>query len=263
MWSTKSVFLSLRLLLILCSAAEVIGISGGTFAGLGRLPHHVSLSVENNYIAGGSLVSELFVLTCAHCLSYEINKYTVHIGIIDLEDTSGQTIRPKQFILHPKYNQRTFDYDIGLIHLSSPAVINRRVQIITLPAGNTSYPEYVVALVAGYGDTDPYKTRDDCLKYVNVSIWDREDCNPNNYNHLTNHGMICGGDDNGKNSPCDGDAGGGLILSNILLGVYFTGSLTCGSPDYPDVYQFVPYHRQWIDEVMQPQYIRKKEKLLE
>ncbi|KRF97472.1 uncharacterized protein Dwil_GK27750 [Drosophila willistoni] len=222
MWSSKSVVPSLCLILIICSSVEVLGIIGGRYARLGMFPHHVSLHVEETYIAGGSLVSELFVLTCAHCILDDINTYTVLIGVVDLKDTAGQTFLPKEFILHPYFNPISMDYDIGLIRLSRPAIIDEKVQIIALAPGDAIYPEDTLAIVTGYGDIDPYKTRQNCLKYVYVPIWGPEFCNSSHYDRITDHGMVCAGDDDGGDNPCPGDSGGGLVVNHILIGSTFT-----------------------------------------
>ncbi|KRF98795.1 uncharacterized protein Dwil_GK26836 [Drosophila willistoni] len=165
MWSSNSVVPSLCLLLIICSAVEVIGIIGGRYARLGMFPHHVSLHAYNTYIAGGSLVSATFVLTCAHCIIHDLNIYTIRAGTIDLKDTGFQTLLPKEFIRHPKHDPETFDYDIGLIRLTKPAILNDNVQIIPMAPSDAIYVKDTLAITMGYGDIDPIKTRQDCLKY--------------------------------------------------------------------------------------------------
>ncbi|KRF97473.1 uncharacterized protein Dwil_GK27089 [Drosophila willistoni] len=166
MWSTNSVVPSLYLLLVICTAAEVIGIIGGRFAPLGMFPYHVSVHFDGMFDCGGSLISETFVLTAAHCVQHEKSRITIIGGIIDLrEPNNGQTFDSKEIVIHPSFNYSTMDYDIALIRLSHPAVLNANVQVITMAAGNANYPPDTVALITGYGDIDPYRSRQNLLKY--------------------------------------------------------------------------------------------------
>lgn len=60
--------------------------------------------------------------------------------------------------------------------------------------------------------------------------------------------MLCAGsDDSITQGPCDGDAGGPLVVQGTVVGV-FTWSGGCGAPEYPSVFANVFYFREFIDE---------------
>ncbi|EDW72028.2 uncharacterized protein Dwil_GK10657 [Drosophila willistoni] len=256
MWSPNSVVPAFCLLLIICAATEVIGIIGGRYARLGQFPYHAILLEHDWQFGGGSLVSEFFVLTCGHCVTtFDKDICTVLLGVIDLTDTNGQMIPPQEFISHPQFNATSLDYDIGLIRLSRAAEINQFVKTIGMAFANATYSVNTVAHVSGHGEMDAYHTLPECLKYAYVPLWDKDNCTI--FDRVTDHGMVCAGFDDAQNNPCPGDSGGGLVVNNIVFAVFFM-DYRCGEPHYPTVYQFVPYHRQWIDQVMHSQFVRKK-----
>ncbi|KRF97471.1 uncharacterized protein Dwil_GK27232 [Drosophila willistoni] len=216
MWSPKSVVPAFRLLLNFCAATEVIGVLGGRYARLGMFPYHAALLVHDWPYGGGTLVSEFFVLTCGHCVTrYDRMDCTVLLGVIDLKDINGQTFLPKEFIPHPMYNNETNDYDIGLIRLSRAAEINEFVQTIGMASANSTYYVGTLGHVCGHGVIDPYNTRQSCLKYAYVPIWDPNNCTSAIFSGITDHGMVCAGDDDGRNNPCKADSGGGLVVNHI------------------------------------------------
>ncbi|KRF98599.1 uncharacterized protein Dwil_GK27625 [Drosophila willistoni] len=190
MWSPNTVVPAFCLLLIICAASEVIGVIGGRYARLGMFPYHAALLVDDWPYAGGSLVSEFFVLTCGHCVTtYDRMDCTVLLGVIDLKDTNGQTFLPKEFIPHPMYNNETYDYDIGMVRLSRAAEINEFVQTIGMAFANSTFYVGTVGHVSGHGEIDPYETRQRCLKYAYVPIWEPDNCTSEIFNRITEHGM--------------------------------------------------------------------------
>ncbi|XP_046866347.1 trypsin isoform X1 [Drosophila willistoni] len=220
-------------------------------------PYHVSVHFDGMFDCGGSLISETFALTAAHCVLEGKRRITVTAGIIDLNAMdNGQVLYSKEIVIHPSFNQSTIDYDIALIRFVQPAVLNANVQVITMAPGNANYPQDTVALITGYGVIDRYGTRQNCLKFVNVPVWDQQTCHAHYIRPLTDR-MICAGDPLGRYGPCEGDTGGGLNVNNTLIAVYSLSS-GCGIPYRPSIFQSVPYHRKWIDDVMHSQFVRKK-----
>lgn len=54
------------------------------------------------------------------------------------KDDTEQQLEPKNLILHPAYHPTTFQYDLGLVELSSQVVLNDYVMPVCFPDGSPS-----------------------------------------------------------------------------------------------------------------------------
>uniref|UniRef100_A0A8C4LME9 trypsin n=1 Tax=Equus asinus TaxID=9793 RepID=A0A8C4LME9_EQUAS len=99
-------------------------IVGGYTCQANSVPYQVSLNV-GYHICGGSLISNQWVVSAAHCYQ---SRFQVRLGEHNIAVTEGneQFINSAKVIRHPSYNSRTYDNDILLIKLSSPASINSK-----------------------------------------------------------------------------------------------------------------------------------------
>ncbi|XP_061659704.1 complement factor B-like isoform X2 [Syngnathoides biaculeatus] len=87
----------------------------------------------------GSLVTPMFVLTAAHCFTFENRPEHV---TVDIDDGQGRIKRVKNFFLHPKFNIKAkvdegvkefYDYDVALIQLTEFVKISTLVRPICIP----------------------------------------------------------------------------------------------------------------------------------
>lgn len=72
------------------------GIQGGTDAQEGQFPYQISLEAYGLSMCGGSILSERFVITAAHCVLRDNGEFsplplTVVGGISDLKSKSNET----------------------------------------------------------------------------------------------------------------------------------------------------------------------------
>lgn len=91
-----------------------------------RAPHHAYISYKasdgSGYFGGGSLISNLHVVTAAHIISTFV-RWNVGLGSGEFSEMRFQST-DKAF-LHPNYNLRTArDNDIGIIVLTSTIVFS-------------------------------------------------------------------------------------------------------------------------------------------
>ncbi|OXU23552.1 hypothetical protein TSAR_008885 [Trichomalopsis sarcophagae] len=126
-------------------------IIGGTTALDGSFPYQVSLRLESgNHFCGGSIISQWWILTAAHCL-HGIGQrlITVVTGTNNLV-AAGWKYRSRQHIIHPGFNYNSLKNDVGLIMLNSSISFNYLVRPVVLPTldfDSSGYP----AVVSGWG----------------------------------------------------------------------------------------------------------------
>uniref|UniRef100_A0A1A9WHD6 Peptidase S1 domain-containing protein n=1 Tax=Glossina brevipalpis TaxID=37001 RepID=A0A1A9WHD6_9MUSC len=237
-------FCGLNLELITCIPRVI----GGQFATLGQFPHQVSLQLKGKHYCGGSLISENYVLTAAHCMTdQDANETKVIAGTVDLLAGDGVSFNVTKTIVHSQYNRVTDDYDICLLALDPPAQFNNStVQKINLSDANINYAANTLATISGFGATNSDLQLPNKLKYAYVQLWGRNFCNPQNIPGITDR-MICAGHPSGQINACQGDSGGPLTVDDKLFGIVSWG-YGCGVRGKPAMYTYIGALRSWIKQ---------------
>jgi hypothetical protein len=144
---------------------------------------------EDNFLCGGTILSNSYILTAAHCLEEYVSNppvdLSVAVGVTNLSDPK-QIRRTVDYIhIYPNYTGRNNDYrhDIALVHVNPPLPIEHNVFLtktcihpVTPPILNNQYIKNGTRLTTiGWGITEDLGARlPSLLRQVEVYAIDNE-----------------------------------------------------------------------------------------
>lgn len=236
-----------------------VRIVGGRFALPGEVAHQIGIYFFDgnsaNFLCGGSLISDYWILTAAHCVHLTSTRedFSVVVGTHNLSAPSKR-MTPRVIVIH-QFSVYQMTNDIAMIKLPEPvSSLNTNAKVINLPR-EFEENNYQLATVSGFGDTkekeDKASTR---LKIATVIIRPKDQCKAFHGNEFYEDMQICAGLLRGTNDTCQGDSGGPLFAkrpdgSLVLLGITSWGN-GCGRRRMPGVYTRVSNYLGWIRKTM-------------
>ncbi|XP_045139168.1 chymotrypsin BII-like [Portunus trituberculatus] len=218
-------------------------IVGGHEATPHSWPHQVALFIDNMYFCGGSLISNEWVLTAAHCMD-GAGFVEVVMGAHNIRqnEASQVTLTSTNFFTHADWNYFSLKNDIALIKLPSAVSFNSYIQPVSLPSSDVSVGTIVTP--TGWGrPSDSSGGISDVLREVDVPIMSNSDCNA--IYGIVTPGNICI-DSTGGMGTCNGDSGGPLNHGGKTYGITSFGSAAGCEKGYPDAFTRVHYFLDWI-----------------
>lgn len=227
----------------------------GDQANHGQFPYYSFLRAINanggNIACGGSLISNQWVLTAAHCLIKAVS-VDVHLGIsaTNINEPGHVRFRSRSIFLHPEYVQSRAQNDIALIRLPRTVQRSSTIQPIKLPS-TCEAVENRDAVATGFGVMHTGANAiPSTLQYTRLKTISRIECVEQFPFLVKNSAVLCAESDK-QSSVCSGDSGGPLvdIENETLLGVAdFVDGEGCDS-GLPQGFQRVPSHLDWINSV--------------
>ncbi|XP_058837320.1 brachyurin-like [Topomyia yanbarensis] len=237
-------------------------IVNGQEAQPGQFPYQVlTLNIFNGGtggICGGTLLSQNFVLTAAHCVV--IGTVAINVTVVlgahnrQLVEETQQRIDFESINVHPDYDAFLLRNDIATIRLATLAVFNNVVQPIDLPArSDTRTFAGLMGTISGFGrSTDETGSpASDVVRYTSNPIITVANCQSLWNSNLIDAQNICLSGTDGR-SVCHGDSGGPLTIRDndrslqvgIASFVHFNG---CAS-GLPSGYVRITHYLTWIGE---------------
>ncbi|KAF9411854.1 hypothetical protein HW555_009459 [Spodoptera exigua] len=243
---------------------------GGQSANRSSYPHMALLGygedvISAQWLCGGSLISDRFILTAAHCLSETvIGPVTlVALGILKRSDPMElwQIYKVRRVIKHPEYAPPSKYNDIALLEVDRPVRYSKDVFPACLDFGGT---EHYSAEATGWGKLGKNQPLADNLQMVILEKFSDEKCLKNYPPHrLLKKGydaktQLCYGDPNEPKDTCEGDSGGPLQVrsqfskcQHTIIGVTSYGR-ACGYAGEAGMYTRVFHYVPWIESVVWP-----------
>ncbi|MCG8417616.1 MAG: trypsin-like serine protease, partial [Proteobacteria bacterium] len=236
-----------------------VEIIGGDETELNEYPFMVAVGAVLNgrfsQFCGGSLITDRWVVTAAHCTGGPPERLGVLAGTNNVDDGSGQLLRVKATHVHPAWNGSVIDgYDIALWELEAPVALrDSGLESAAMLSANDASLAAVgtLATTIGWGVSSIGST---LLQDVHLPVSDEQVCEEtyrNLYGSVNNfETQICGSVPEGGIDACQGDSGGPLAVRDpaterwMLAGITSYGN-GCALPGFPGVWGRVSALSDW------------------
>ncbi|CAJ1063587.1 LOW QUALITY PROTEIN: coagulation factor IX-like [Xyrichtys novacula] len=239
-------------------------IVGGDEAKPGEIPWQVALMYRSpahdraQPFCGGALLSELWVITAAHCLiQADIAKrvFFVRVGEHDVNRDEGpeRDHQVEQRYIHRKYHfdQSPYNHDIALLKLTTPVELSSHRRPICL--GPRDFTENLMresraSLVSGWGRIKFMGPEATKLQKLAVPYVERTACTQSSRDQVTRF-MFCAGYQSAEKDACQGDSGGPHATNHkgtwFLTGIVSWGE-ECAKDGKYGIYTRVSRYYPWI-----------------
>ncbi|GBP51875.1 Mite allergen Der p 3 [Eumeta japonica] len=193
-------------------------IVGGEKTTIEEHPYQVAIRANRDF-CGGFIISNTYILTAAHCLG-KVNASDLIMRAGSTFRNNGSKISVAEIIVHPDYNKKRYDKDIGIIRTTDPISFNKKIHPIPLPRRKRALLPGAEIIISGWGrttetaDNIPHQLREVTIQVVNFTLCRKV------YGNILTENMFCAGDyENGGKGSCRGDSGGAAIQKELAVGI--------------------------------------------
>ncbi|CAM4729988.1 unnamed protein product [Leuciscus chuanchicus] len=235
-------------------------IVGGNEATPGEIPWQVVFlaKVNKNVFCGGSLLSEEWVITAAHCVEGKVGSFFIRVGEHDFSKKEGKESDHgiAEYHIHPRYNAQhsLYNHDIALLKLKGPVKFSDYVLPICL--GSKDFTENLLrsaqnSLVSGWGRLQFGGIESKTLQKVELPYVDRTECKSSSTDAISRF-MFCAGYSTVHKDSCQGDSGGphATRYQNtwFLTGIVSWGE-ECAKKGKYGIYTRISRYMYWISNI--------------
>jgi prostatin (serine protease 8) len=267
-------------------------IVGGSPAADGAWPWQVrlldSMDPQSGF-CGGSLISDQWVLTAAHCVVMDDGPIdSVIVGYGSTQQSKLKLVPSVKIIVHPDYMKENHA-DLALIKLAEPLpdahwipIADAATEQKLVTPGATlvvtgwgalwdfaGFEEALYSRNKGFSEVDTHKlltanalVSPEQLHQVEIEMISNEECAAayQAYSEAIQDQLVisptelCAGSPAGAKDSCYGDSGGPLVVADdkggyVQVGVVSWGS-QCGNPVLPGVYNKLSRFQPWVKDQM-------------
>ncbi|KAG8432086.1 hypothetical protein GDO86_018835 [Hymenochirus boettgeri] len=243
-------------------------IYGGTNALEGEWPWYAILIYQGKPFCGGSLISNNYIITAAHCFDGDSEtknpgSWSVQLGstrVGEPLESSTLTLGASRILTHEDYFHFLEGNDLALVKLSKPVKFSNIISPVCLPEKGHRFGLRKTCWSLGLqerADGEPLNSNR-TLKKVAQTLIGPKTCNCIYNSHgnpeLSNPAfpsMLCAAETDGEKGPCLGDSGGPVVCNED--GVWFLAGVIsfahgCHLLDSPTIITAVSRYQQWIDQ---------------
>ncbi|XP_067849760.1 prothrombin [Heptranchias perlo] len=251
----------------------------GQDAERGSAPWQVMLFRKSpqELLCGGSLLSNQWVITAAHCVLYPpwdknftSNDIIVRLGKYTragYESLTEKIFGIDKIIVHPKYEWETnLNRDIALLRLKRPTAFSSYISPICVPTMEVTSRLLLsqqIGRITGWGNlgesfVNTQTLKPQVLQQIQLPIVNHDICKSSTDIKVTKN-MFCAGysaEDSKRGDACEGDSGGPFVMKNptdnrwYLMGIVSWGE-GCDRDGKYGFYTHVFRLRRWLMKAIQ------------
>ncbi|EDV42032.1 uncharacterized protein Dana_GF17773 [Drosophila ananassae] len=225
----------------------------GTNSSVLKYPFVVSIrSYDGAHSCGGSIISEYFVMTAAHCTNgRSASTLSVQYGVTDISVSGPNVLGVRKIIQHEAFDPNHQNAnDISLLMVYIPFKFDGiKVAPVKLPTVSFATPQSdagAEGVLIGWGLNETGGSVQETLQEVFLKIYSDEECTSRHNGQTDPKYHICGGVDEGGKGQCSGDSGGPLMYNDEQVGIVSWSVKPCTVAPYPGVYCKVSQYIDWI-----------------
>ncbi|XP_030227329.1 serine protease hepsin isoform X1 [Gadus morhua] len=187
-------------------------IVGGLDSRQGSWPWQVSLRYDGVHQCGGSLISDRWIVSAAHCIRERfrsVSRWRVLLGSVYNNPANATVVEVKTIVYHSSYlpfvdaNIDDNSRDLAVLALSQPIAFSEYIQPLCLPTYGQRLIDGQMGTVTGWGNVGYNGHQANVLQEANVPIISDTTCNaPDYYDNQITTSMFCAGFEKGGTDSC-------------------------------------------------------------
>ncbi|XP_046388855.1 trypsin-3-like [Ischnura elegans] len=218
-----------------------------------EFPEMVSIQIDGMPRCGGTILSEGWIMTIAHCMVYDMHDYAVVAGSDNLDKDQGTRHSVNKIIIHQNYSKEdSWRNDIALVSVTPPIKLGSINQAGKLADPSEGINEGDMATVIGYGSNKYEGLPTNVLEKANIAVSNHDQCNTiynSNFGLNVHDTQLCAGMEG--RGFCGFDTGSPLFIKGKVIGIS-SWTYKCAEPGFPEVFTYVSKYIDWINDNLKP-----------